>query len=133
MWCARRSTDDPVPWSEVLHLYDLLLNARDDVIVRLNRLVALAEVAGPQAALAELRALDGEKLARFAPYQAVRAELSAQCGFAKEACDAYEALLALEPPSAERRWLNARLARLRHNRHQRPKCLVSASVGKADV
>ena len=85
---------------------------RDDPIVRLNRAVALAAVAGPEAALTELRAMDGSKLARFAPYHAVRAELLARNGRVADARTAYEAILALEPPPAERRWLTRQLARL---------------------
>jgi RNA polymerase sigma-70 factor, ECF subfamily len=111
-WCARRSLDDAAPWPLVLRLYDRLLAVRDDPVVRLNRAVALAEVAGPGAALAELSAMDGSKLARFAPYHAVRAELLARNGRVADARTAYEAILALEPPPAERRWLTRQLARL---------------------
>ena len=53
-WCARRSLADPAPWPEVLALYDLLLEWRDDAVVRLNRAVALAEVAGVAAALRDV-------------------------------------------------------------------------------
>ena len=111
-WCKRRSLDDPAPWPQVLRLYDRLLEVRDDVIVRLNRVVALAEVASTEAALTELRALDGIKLARFAPYHAVRAELLARAGHTQDARSAYETVLNLEPPPAERRWLRRQLARL---------------------
>jgi RNA polymerase sigma-70 factor, ECF subfamily len=111
-WCARRSLDNAAPWPLVLRLYDRLLAVRDDPIVRLNRAVALAAVAGPEAALTELRAMDGSKLARFAPYHAVRAELLARNGRVADARTAYEAILALEPPPAERRWLTRQLARL---------------------
>ena len=111
-WCSRRSLDNAAPWPLVLRLYDRLLAVRDDPIVRLNRAVALAAVAGPEAALTELRAMDGSKLARFAPYHAVRAELLARNGRVADARTAYEAILALEPPPAERRWLTRQLARL---------------------
>ena len=111
-WCARRNLNDPAPWPLVLSLYDRLLAVRDDPVVRLNRIVALAEVEGTEAALSELHALDGVKLAKFAPYQAVRAELLTRAGNAHEARGAYESILALEPPLAERRWLGRQLARL---------------------
>jgi RNA polymerase sigma-70 factor (ECF subfamily) len=112
IWCARRSLDEPAPWPRVLRLYDQLLAVRDDPIVRLNRLVALAEVVGPEMALEELRTLENERLARFLPYQAVRADLLARAGFAWEARDVYEAVLELEPSLAERRWLVIQLAKL---------------------
>ena len=52
VWCSRISLAEPAPWRRVLASYDELLGVRDDAIVRLNRAVALAEVAGPGAALA---------------------------------------------------------------------------------
>lgn len=109
-WCARRSLADPAPWFRVLLLYDRLLAVRDDPVVRLNRLVAVAEVLGPEVAFAELAALDATRLATFPPYQAVRAELCASTGRTVEARAAYEALLALGPAPAERAWLSRKLA-----------------------
>ena len=76
------------------------------------RIVGGSVIEGTKAALSELHALDGEKLAKFAAYQAVRAELLTRVGNAHEARGAYEAILALEPPLAERRWLGRQLARL---------------------
>jgi len=111
-WCARSSLREPPPWTPILELYDELLLVRDDPIVRLNRAVAVAEVAGPAAALAEVEALDGERLANFAPYYAVRADLLARCGRRAEARQDYRALLALDPGPAERRWLERKLGEL---------------------
>ncbi|MGH6994342.1 MAG: RNA polymerase sigma factor [Stellaceae bacterium] len=111
-WCARRSFDDPEPWRLVLDLYDRLLGVRDDAIVRLNRIVALAEVAGCAVALTELEALDGAQFERFAPYHAVRAELLAHIGRTSDARAAYEATLTLAPAAAEQLWLRRQLARL---------------------
>ncbi|HQR88877.1 MAG TPA: sigma factor-like helix-turn-helix DNA-binding protein, partial [Caulobacter sp.] len=54
VWCGRKSLAEPPRWAAVLRLYDALLDWRDDAVVRLNRAVALAEVAGPQAALTEV-------------------------------------------------------------------------------
>jgi len=111
-WCARKSLDEPAPWPRVLNLYDRLLAVRDDPIVRLNRAVALSQVQGPQAALAELAALENEQLAQFAPFQAVRADCLARAGRLEDARRAYLAVLALEPPPAERLWLVRELQRL---------------------
>lgn len=108
VWCARSRLTEPAPWPEVLALYDALLAERDDVVVRLNRAVALAEVAGVDAALDEIEALDGGALAQFAPYHAVRADLLRRSGRAREAQAAYDTTLALGPVSAERRWLERR-------------------------
>ena len=111
-WCARPSLDAPAPWATVLALYDALLTRRDDAVVRLNRAVALAEVEGAPAALAEVDALDGEALAGFAAYQAVRADLLRRVGRPGEAAQALRAALALDPAPAERLWLERRLAEL---------------------
>ena len=111
-WCARGSLADPPPWPEVLAIYDRLAELRDDPFVRINRAVVVAEVRGPAAALLELERLDSEKLAGFAPYHAVRADLLARVGRHGDAREAYEAVLALEPPPAEERWIRRRLAML---------------------
>lgn len=111
-WCRRRSLDDPAPWPQVLHLYGQLLDVRDDAIVRLNRIVALAEVAGAPVALMELQALDEAKLTRFAPYHAVRADLLVRLGRTQDARAAYVTMLGLEPPPAEQRWLRRQLVHL---------------------
>ena len=111
-WCTRRTIVDPSPWPIVLKLYDALLNLRDDPIVRLNRAVVVAEVVDSQTALDEVDALDGAALANYPPYHAVRAELLARTGRAEEARAAYEAVLSLGPPLAERLWLERQRAAL---------------------
>ena len=107
-WCSRASLAEPPPWADVLVLYDRLLACRDDAVVRLNRAVALAETAGPEAALAEIQALDSRTLEAFLPYHATRADLLRRAGRLGESKLAYEAALALEPAPAERRWLERR-------------------------
>jgi RNA polymerase sigma-70 factor (ECF subfamily) len=104
-WCARPSLTAPAPWPVVLRLYDAMLSVRDDVVVRLNRAVALAETAGPQAALDEVLALGDVRLENFLPYHAVRADLLRRVGRREESRAAYDAALALSPPPAERAWL----------------------------
>jgi RNA polymerase sigma-70 factor (ECF subfamily) len=111
-WCARRSLAEPAPWPTVLRLYDALLELRDDDIVRLNRAVALAEVEGVPAALAEVERLDARALDGLGAYHAVRADLLRRAGETERARDAYTAALALAPP-AERRWLLERCGRLK--------------------
>ena len=104
-WCGRASLADSPPWRTVLALYDDLLALRDDPVVRINRAVALVEVSGIATALAELDALDAERMARFPLYLAVRADLLRRAGRDAEAEVAYAALLAPDLPEAERRWL----------------------------
>jgi RNA polymerase sigma-70 factor (ECF subfamily) len=92
----------------VLRLYDAMLAQRDDAVVRLNRAVALAEVAGPAAALVEVEALASARLSDFQPWHAVRADLLRRLEREEESRAAYDAAIALAPGPAERAWLAGR-------------------------
>lgn len=111
-WCLRKSLATPAPWRAILTIYDALLLVRDDPITRLNRAVALAEVAGPVAALKEIDELQAPALTAFQPFHAVRADLLARLGMRAAARAAYDAALALKPEAAERRWLESRRERM---------------------
>jgi len=104
-WCARRDLQEPPPWPRVLALYDGLLFRRDDAVVRLNRIVAVAEVKGVETALSDLEALDRNPLRDFAPYHAVRADLLRRAGRGSAAREAYDAAIANVSTGAEREWL----------------------------
>ena len=104
-WCSRPNLEEPPPWPRVLQLYDALLFRRDDAIVRLNRLVAVAEVHGVEVALADVEAMDRELLSGFAPYHAVRADLLRRAGRDGDALEAYDEALSTISSNAERRWL----------------------------
>jgi RNA polymerase sigma-70 factor (ECF subfamily) len=104
-WCTRTSLDEPPPWAKVLTLYDALLELADDPITRLNRVVALAEVAGVDTALIELERIGEAALGSFLPYHAVRADLLRRAGRSGEARAEYDRALALGPPPAEANWL----------------------------
>jgi len=108
VWCGRRSLAEPPRWGAVLRLYDALLDWRDDPVVRLNRAVAVAELAGPAAALAQVESLDPTGLSHFRPFPALAASLGAALGRADEARAAYDRALALDPGPAERMWLERR-------------------------
>jgi RNA polymerase sigma-70 factor (ECF subfamily) len=109
-WCARTALAEPPPWRNILTIYDAMLSVRDDAITRLNRAVALAEVAGYAAALEEVDALDLPGLAQFLPYHATRAGLLYRLGLKDAARAAYDSALALAPGEAERRWIEQRRA-----------------------
>ena len=108
LWCGRKSLADPPPWKAVLAAYDILVELRDDAIIRINRAVALAEVKGAEEALAELDGLDADALSEFLPFHAARADLLARQGRVSEALEAYDRALALSPGEAERRFLQQR-------------------------
>jgi RNA polymerase sigma-70 factor (ECF subfamily) len=111
-WCARRDLQEPPPWPRVLALYDALLFRRDDAVVRLNRIVAVAEVKGVEAALSDLEALDRDPLRDFAPYHAVRADLLRRAGRGSAAREAYDAAIAKVSTGAEREWLTRQRERI---------------------
>ncbi|MEU8217049.1 RNA polymerase sigma factor [Micromonospora taraxaci] len=104
---APRAAD--TDWGQILQLYDHLTRIAPSPVVALNRAVALAEVAGPTVALAEVDHLD---LAGYHPHHAVRADLLARLGRNAEAADAYRTAVALTDNAAERAFLTARAAAL---------------------
>jgi RNA polymerase sigma-70 factor (ECF subfamily) len=115
VWCRRRSLNEPAPWPTIVSLYDQLLERRDDPIVRLNRAVAVAEIAGAATALCDVEALAAPSLMDFLPFHAVRADLLVRTGQFDAARVAYREALRLEPNLAERRWLEHRLEALRYS------------------
>lgn len=109
---TRRAFDGVVDWSAVLRLYDVLLALRPSPMVALSRALALAQVEGAGAGLAALDALPAERLALARPFHVARADLLARCGRPAEARAALDAALALDPPRAERLWMEKRRAAL---------------------
>jgi RNA polymerase sigma-70 factor, ECF subfamily len=92
-------------WAQILQLYDQLLALSPTPVVALNRAVAVAEVQGPDAALAAVDSLD---LSSYHLFHATRADLLRRLGRADEAAGAYDAALDLVGNAAERRFLEAR-------------------------
>jgi RNA polymerase sigma-70 factor (ECF subfamily) len=96
-------------WNQVLALYDQLLVFDPSPVVALNRAVALAEVEGPEPALAATAALPLES---YYPWHAVRADLLRRLGRLSDASAEYTAALALTDNDAERRFLERARASL---------------------
>ena len=82
-------------------------------VVALNRAVAVAMVDGPEAALAEVAALEGDgRLAGYHYLPATKADLLHRLGRDGEAAAAYRAALASCDNAAERAYLSERLRSL---------------------
>lgn len=96
-------------WRQILALYDQLLALAPTPVVALNRAVALAEVAGPRAALA---VVDGLDLDHYHPYHATRAELLRRSGRPDEAARAYATAAGLTGNATERAFLEGRRTEL---------------------
>lgn len=109
---TRRAFDGVVDWSAVLRLYDVLLALRPSPMVALSRALALAQIEGAEAGLAALDALPAERLALARPWHVARSDLLAKAGRSEEARAALDAALTLDPPRAERLWLERRRAML---------------------
>jgi predicted RNA polymerase sigma factor len=98
-------------WPAVVALYDALFALTRSPVVAINRALAIAETEGTDAAIAALPdAAADERLGRYQPYWAARAELLARSGRCAEAHDAYELAIGLERDDAIRRFLQQRQA-----------------------
>ena len=93
-------------WARILMLYDELLAGHPSPVVALNRAVALGMHAGPAAALAELKALEGP-LASYHLFYAMRADFRRRLG--EDARDDYERALALASTESERNFLRKQM------------------------
>ena len=92
-------------WRQILALYDQHLAIAPNPVVELNRAVAVAEVEGPDAALALINRLD---LNDYRLFHAIRADLLRRLGRTAEASRAYTAAIALSENVAERDFLESR-------------------------
>ena len=93
-------------WWQILQLYNQMMAIAPSPVVALNRAVAVAEVEGPDAALA---IVDGLGLARYHRFHAIRADLLRRLGRRAEAAAAYEAAIARTENAAERAFLRRNL------------------------
>ncbi|MGN6219040.1 MAG: RNA polymerase sigma factor [Microbacterium sp.] len=94
-------------WSQIVALYDRLVRLDPSAIVRLNRAIAVAEVDGPDVALAEIDRL-GEALDGYHAYHATRADLLRRVGRSADSRQAYDRALQLVDNPAERAYLTRR-------------------------
>ena len=104
---ADAATAGDTDWRQIVLLYDQLLAIAPSPVVALNRAVAVAEVDGPDVALA---LTDGIALDGFYLFHAIRADLLRRLGRNAEASRAYQAAIALAENAAERGFLERRLA-----------------------
>ena len=100
-------------WSQIVSLYDALLQLMPSPIVSLNRAVAIAMAKGPGPALEVIDELvaSGE-LDDYHLLHAARADLLRRLGSNDEAAASYESALKLATNDGERRFLERRLREL---------------------
>lgn len=94
-------------WSQIVALYDQLLRLDSSPIITLNRAVAIAELDGPEVALAEVDRLEGE-LAGYHAYHATRADLLRRLSRDRQSRAAYDRAIELAGNTAETASLSRR-------------------------
>jgi RNA polymerase sigma-70 factor (ECF subfamily) len=94
-------------WSQVVALYDQLVRIDPSPIVALNRAIAVAELDGPEVALAAVDRLE-DKLAGYHAYQVTRADLLRRLGRSQASRAAYDNAIELAGNSAEIAYLTRR-------------------------
>jgi len=98
-----RDTD----WSQVVALYDQLVRLDPSPIVALNRAIAVAELDGPDVALAVVDRLE-PALAGYHAFHATRADLLRRLGRSPESRGAYDRAIELAGNTAETAYLTRR-------------------------
>jgi RNA polymerase sigma-70 factor (ECF subfamily) len=102
-------TASDTDWSQVIALYDQLIRLDPSPIVALNRAVAVAELDGPEVALALVEALP---LTGYHAWHAVRADLLRRLSRSAKAKEQYDAAIAATQNSAERSYLHRKRGEL---------------------
>ena len=92
-------------WGQIATLYDQLYAVSPTPVVALNRAIAVAELDGPEVALAEV---DRLQLTTYHAWHATRADLLRRLGRSADAREAYDAAVAATDNDAERAYLTRR-------------------------
>jgi predicted RNA polymerase sigma factor len=108
---AGATSIDDTDWAAIVALYDRLMAIAPSPVVALNRAIAIGQCDGAAAGLAVLAALpDRERLAAYPFYPAAEGELELRRGDRAAARAKFSAALGLARNTAERRFLEKRLA-----------------------
>jgi len=99
-------------WSQVVALYDQLVRMDPSPIIALNRAIAVAELDGPEVALAIADRLE-DKLAGYHAYHATRADLLRRLHRGQQSRKAYDKAIELAGNTAETAYLTRRRDELR--------------------
>ncbi|MDN5900216.1 MAG: RNA polymerase sigma factor [Brachybacterium sp.] len=109
---AESSRFEDTDWAQIVALYDLLLARGDDPVVRMNRAIAVGRAQTPAEGLALLEQLGEEpRLRRHHPFHVALALFHEELGRMEEAVAAWHRALDLVGSTAERRFIERRLAR----------------------
>ncbi|HYX34612.1 MAG TPA: RNA polymerase sigma factor [Oligoflexus sp.] len=110
---AQAPTAAATDWSQIVALYDVLMQATASPVVELNRAVALAMRDGPMAGIVVVDDLIARgELVNYHLIHAARADFCRRMGRNDEARKSYEVALSLAKQEPERRFLDKRLKEL---------------------
>lgn len=121
---ARRLTGK-TDWLALAALHSGLVRLFPTLGARVSHAAVIAEIAGPERALAALDALEPDSVRRFQPYWATRAHVLARAGRPAEALLAYDKAIALAVNAGQRAWLG--------DQRERAATAVSASAPRTDT
>jgi RNA polymerase sigma-70 factor, ECF subfamily len=97
-------------WPSIVSLYDHLVSLTNSPVAVLNRAAALAEVAGAEAALAELREISTDKrMLGYQPYWATLGHLNLRAGNVEAGREALRIAIGLTTDNAVRQHLRLQL------------------------
>ncbi|MDP3911204.1 MAG: RNA polymerase sigma factor [Gemmatimonadales bacterium] len=117
---ARARSAEETDWTQIVALYDALVQILPSPVVALNRAVALGMAFGPAAGLEVVDSLMAEgALERYHLLPAVRADLLAKLGRHREAHDELARAAALTENTRERTLLRDRAAAIASTHHLR--------------
>ena len=102
-------------WAQIAELFGMLEVRWPTPVVRVNRAVAVAEVAGPAAGLALLAELVGTPTERWHLYWSARADFQRRLGQTEAAADSYRQALECPCNDSDRRFMQRRLAELQQS------------------
>lgn len=110
---AEAATPADTDWSQIVGLYDVLMQLSPSPVVELNRAVGVAMRDGPGAGLDLIDGILARgDLADYYLAHSARAELCRRLGRVEDACSAYQRALDLTRLEPERRFLERRIAEL---------------------
>jgi RNA polymerase sigma-70 factor (ECF subfamily) len=110
---AQSPSWDATDWTEIVGIYDHLVEMWPSPVVALNRAVAVGLAQGPGAGLVALDALGDEPLlATYSYFASARADFLRRLGRSSDARMAYEEALLLSENAVERAFLLDRLGQL---------------------
>ena len=100
-------------WNLILKSYNLLLEAKNTPVVKLNRVVVFAKVYGPEKALEELKKMENEpQLQQYHRLHAIKADLLEQVGKPLQATSSLQQAIRLARNEKEQAYLEKKLTGL---------------------